>query len=561
MFKKLTLSIIASLVLFFNLLVPYAHAQGANPTYQGPWYFQGPVQWYTKVYDTSNPQEIFGERYTNAQVQWVIYSLFSIMITMFTGPEIPMCILTGDITGPCTDVFKKIYGVADSGNGQYYAEGDNNQNLLSAIFQPKPLSGVSYVTEKVTQLHIVPEVKAQTGFGYGALGFIQTMWGATRDIMYAFMILIIIAIAFMIMFRTKISPQAVITVQSALPKVIITLILITFSYAIAGFLIDLMYVSIGLISLLLSQSGIFICGGNGNPPGCASFGQPIPAAVIFNGMINGGNGLGAFGDFFTYWIHFTIALIGIILTPDISSNPLSDLWFSQVIGTGLVSSIIGMLIFAIVTVFLLIVTFKVMWMLIKTFINIILYVIAGPFIIGFGAVSASAGGFGSWLRGLISNLLVYPVFALLFAVAEIFLGAAYFTGGVPTFLGAGVGTSIQIFHVNPDFFNVSPVWSPPLTVGTGTSAVRFLWLFVSVGVIAITPKVVELIQSMMARKPFAYGSAIGEATTAPMYGMGQSYVSRIEGGAKTITGTPTLRQKSEGLVAKGIKFAAGGKIK
>jgi len=63
--------------------------------------------------------------------------------------------------------------------------------------------------------------------------------------------------AFMIMFRVRISPQTVITVQSALPKIIFTLILITFSYAIAGFLIDLMYVVIGIFSFIVTQGGIF----------------------------------------------------------------------------------------------------------------------------------------------------------------------------------------------------------------------------------------------------------------------------------------------------------------
>ena len=44
------------------------------------------------------------------------------------------------------------------------------------------------------------------------------------------------------MFRQRISPQAVMTIQAALPKVIIALIMVTFSYAIAGFMIDISYV-------------------------------------------------------------------------------------------------------------------------------------------------------------------------------------------------------------------------------------------------------------------------------------------------------------------------------
>src|SRR6476619_7172420 len=101
MFKKFLFSSIVAILLLFNLAVPYAHAQ-VNPWYQGPWYLQGPVQWYTKVYDSSNPQEIFGERYTAAQVQWVIYSIFSVFINTFVPPEVIICLTTGDAFGSCT---------------------------------------------------------------------------------------------------------------------------------------------------------------------------------------------------------------------------------------------------------------------------------------------------------------------------------------------------------------------------------------------------------------------------------------------------------------------------
>src|SRR5258708_14361646 len=69
----------------------------------------------------------------------------------------------------------------------------------------------------------------------------------------------------MIMFRVKISPQVVVSVQSALPKIAIALVLVTFSYAIAGFLIDIMYVFVGLFSLVFSRftvAGVSFVGGS-----------------------------------------------------------------------------------------------------------------------------------------------------------------------------------------------------------------------------------------------------------------------------------------------------------
>jgi len=60
----------------------------------------------------------------------------------------------------------------------------------------------------------------------------------------------------MIMFRIKINPQTAITIQLALPKLIITLLLITFSYAIAGFMIDIFYLIWGIITNLLISQGL-----------------------------------------------------------------------------------------------------------------------------------------------------------------------------------------------------------------------------------------------------------------------------------------------------------------
>ena len=42
---------------------------------EGPWYNQTPDQFAKKVMDKSNPDAIFGERYTFAQINWIINSL------------------------------------------------------------------------------------------------------------------------------------------------------------------------------------------------------------------------------------------------------------------------------------------------------------------------------------------------------------------------------------------------------------------------------------------------------------------------------------------------------
>ena len=55
----------------------------------------------------------------------------------------------------------------------------------------------------------------------------------------------------MIMFRSKVG-QAAITVQQAIPSILIALLAVTFSYAIAGFLIDLMYLMMYMLAGLFA---------------------------------------------------------------------------------------------------------------------------------------------------------------------------------------------------------------------------------------------------------------------------------------------------------------------
>src|SRR3990172_12628792 len=67
---------------------------------------------------------------------------------------------------------------------------------------------------------------------------------------------VMIVIGFLIMFRRQIDPHTVISIQNALPRIVLTLILITFSYAIVGLLIDLMYVILLLAYSLFESTGL-----------------------------------------------------------------------------------------------------------------------------------------------------------------------------------------------------------------------------------------------------------------------------------------------------------------
>src|SRR3990167_2729153 len=101
--QKAILSCLIFIILSFSF-VPLVHAQAET----GMWYKQSFQEWITKV-DDSPENEIFGERYTAAQVQWVIYGLFYFILNMGTAgnTEAVTCLMTNEIEG-CVDVIQKM---------------------------------------------------------------------------------------------------------------------------------------------------------------------------------------------------------------------------------------------------------------------------------------------------------------------------------------------------------------------------------------------------------------------------------------------------------------------
>jgi hypothetical protein len=153
-------------------------------------------------------------------------------------------------------------------------------------------------------------------------------------------------------------------------------------------------------------------------------------------------------------------------------------------------------------------------MLIRAYLGVLLSVIFAPLIIGFGTI-LPGGGFGSWLKGLISNLLVYPVTGILILLSFMFLGATYDPVRLAIthqFFGATTNNVI-----NSPFDQQSTFWYPPLTFGaqSGTwDPLPILWIFASLAVFAMIPKVVDIIKGLMSGKGVEAGSAIGVAMGA-----------------------------------------------
>lgn len=518
MLKKFLLSFFAFWVFAMSFLPSVSYAQSQN----GTWYNQSFQEWYKKVNDSPS-DEIFGERYTAAQVQWVIYGLFYFILNSSSNGngEAFSCVMSKDIK----DCTKSINNLLPKNS---ILSQETNTSFLSELFADRSFSGITYIKNNLADMKIIPSAHAQqTGFGFKALDPALTFWKNFRDMSYALFVFVIIAFAFMIMFRVKISPQAVISVQSALPKIAITLILVTFSYAIAGLLVDLMYLVIALISLFFNY-GLF--GGD----------RPL---AVFGMLTSGIAGTGIFGLLSIYIWMFLLTLIAVIL----GNNGIFSLVFASIFPGYAIGAIgFGIIITLLLAIVLFIAAIKIVWVLLKTYANIILYTMFAPLIISLGMISPSVG-FGSWIKGMVANLAVFPTVGVLWSISMYFL-----IGGLATVLTT-IKNQISFSWIKD--FNLSSVitsdgW-PPLLSGVGNTNnpaggdpfMAFLYIIVSLVILLMIPKVVQIIQGIMSGKGFEYGTAIGEAV-GPV--------------AKPIVGFagPVINQGRAGLTLKGVQVAA-----
>jgi hypothetical protein len=98
---KILLKKVFIVLLAFLVLLASSSRFLVRPVQAQEWYDQNPFEFFTKVYDPSNSDEIFGERYTAAQVQWVLWGL---LWAAWPFKPFIYCILTQDI-GACISCF------------------------------------------------------------------------------------------------------------------------------------------------------------------------------------------------------------------------------------------------------------------------------------------------------------------------------------------------------------------------------------------------------------------------------------------------------------------------
>lgn len=399
---------------------------------------------------------------------------------------------------------------------------------ITAMYQTPPANLALWIQDTGQTLGFIPKQAYAQGIGFTGLSPLLDIWKAFRNIAYGLLAVVMIAIGFMVMFRQKIDPKTVITVQSALPRIVIALLLITFSYAIVGLMIDLMYVLLTLIiSVLVSSSHGTLGADTATKYLAGGFGTILGA--VFKGSVNSLNDLVAF-----FSPGGTIATTAV--TGGLGVGALS--WILAGTAAGATASpgiaFLGLglpiLLLFIVAIILLFAVIRLTFLLVGAYIQIIISVLTAPFQLLATAIPGN-NTFGSWLLNLTANLLVFPITAGLLLVANILANLEAHPVG--TFGATG-----------PAF------WTPPLLGGTGHGVAGVIAL----GMLLSIPSIVNSIkESFKAKPPVPTGGFAGIAGlfgTTTQYGV-QYALGKIQMDAmqKALKGMPPVGKTNE-LIAK-----------
>lgn len=377
--------------------------------------------------------------------------------------------------GKCLGVDPKTgkIGFVEDGGGAIAVIG----SLIDATFVP-PASSIQYVAYLKNNFGVVKSANAQglpspnpclsnvRGVGFCGLEPLLPLWTTMRNIVYLIFILVFVVIGMGIMLRVHIDPRTVMTLQNQIPKIIVGIVAITFSFAIAGFLIDIMWVTIYLFASVIqtatagqlsAQTMINITHAN----------SPFDAMNIAypGGIIDLASGVSAaFGDIVTDAFNGTIS--------------------SQI---GAVSDIMGgiahVIAFVVVLIAIIVVLLRLLITLIITYINVILDVIFAPFWILAGLVPGGPLGLGAWLRDLIANLAVFPV-----AISFFLLGSYL----------------VKVFGDNTG--GISNQLTPPLMGSVNPSAMAAI---IGFGFILMLPNVLSTVKAALKTPKVNFGPIMG----------------------------------------------------
>lgn len=384
-------------------------------------------------------------------------------------------------------------------------------NGLAMPYSVPPASALGWAHEGLSGAGLIPQAYAAEGIGFSSIKGFLYVWSAFRNVALLLLVLITIILGFLIMFRANLDGQTAISIQSILPRIVLTMLYVSFSFAIAGFFIDLMYLLIGLSVELIWGGGLgmdvesvtrmrdefFGAGMNNllwiniNPFIVGSaFWDMIPMSlkglldmVIFTNL----NAL--FTNTWLRLVHTPVdAVTGIGLEAgafgfgvggNIGKLPRLLFWLLEGAISGWLTWILpGIILGAAIALTIVFFAFRIFFMLLSSYIKIMLYIIFAPIIIVFEIIPGR-GSFAWWLKNLAGELIAFPTVVIIMVAGQMINKINDATGPFLWSLGSqGTNTPPNTFTLpflygfRPEDFNV----------------------IVALGIILITPDFVKMVK-------------------------------------------------------------------
>lgn len=381
----------------------------------------------------------------NNQEAWLNNAVGTNMVTGIN-------ILAGEIP---EDTFDTNYQLSDESEEISYnqwmpggAIGMTN-NLMADLYGNPPASGVEYLAQVKNDFLGKPAYAQSQGIGFRGLQPILPMWRYFRNLVYSLISVYFVIVGIMIMLKVKISPQATISIQNSIPRIFTTLILVTFSYAIAGLLIDFMYIiqGIGLYMLFqikgtpLTQNLITTgLGGDNTFEALNQANMTRNMNLLGRLLFIGGSG------FFTVIGGIISGVVGSVASGLglLSIAGFSGMWWGALFGV--------VFFILLILLFILIQMFQLLMGLFKCYVGLIFQIIFAPIIIATGIFPSSKTDFSSWLKQVLGNIIVFPatflflvfVNVLISVLNDSFAQNGYLWAPAIVSFGKGIGIKMAI---------------------------------------------------------------------------------------------------------------------
>ena len=120
---------------------------------------------------------------------------------------------------------------------------------IDALYNERPQSAIVYAQQLLNKATNPGAVYAQDvtpyypGLGFNLYQPIQAVWGWSVNFVYSIMIIIILVIAFALLFQNALQGNQVVTLQTAIPNIVIAMVLVPLSYPITAFAVDALALS------------------------------------------------------------------------------------------------------------------------------------------------------------------------------------------------------------------------------------------------------------------------------------------------------------------------------